>query len=191
MAFAWERANPVGSLVLLRSHHELFGLAAVAFFGLSRPCGAAERGGPVYGLSVRVGDGSVGLMMAGVGAGGDDRAGRTGPVRSRQVRRTSHHADGLTLRRDRFLVYGIAPEGWIFCLGIPVMAFWGLAGPATQSLMTRRVSSSRAGTTPRRDREHQRPDRPHRPDALYPKLRATSSVRPPGTFLAHRFCWRR
>src|SRR5262249_36070207 len=31
MAFSWKRANPVGSLVLLRSHHELFGLAAVAF----------------------------------------------------------------------------------------------------------------------------------------------------------------
>ena len=29
-AFSWKRANPVGSLVLLRSHHDLFGLAAVA-----------------------------------------------------------------------------------------------------------------------------------------------------------------
>src|SRR5499425_3005710 len=31
MAFAWRRANPVGSLVLLRSHHELFGLAISNF----------------------------------------------------------------------------------------------------------------------------------------------------------------
>src|SRR5262249_49880621 len=31
MAFAWKRANPVGSLVLLRSHHELFGLATANF----------------------------------------------------------------------------------------------------------------------------------------------------------------
>jgi DHA1 family tetracycline resistance protein-like MFS transporter len=44
-----------------------------------------------------------------------------------------------------FFVYGLASEGWIFCLGIPVMAFWGLAGPANQSLMTRRVSSSEQG----------------------------------------------
>ena len=28
-AFSWRRANPVGSLTLLRSHHELFGLAGV------------------------------------------------------------------------------------------------------------------------------------------------------------------
>jgi DHA1 family tetracycline resistance protein-like MFS transporter len=44
-----------------------------------------------------------------------------------------------------FSVYAVAPQGWIFCLGIPVMAFWGLAGPATQALMTRRVSSSEQG----------------------------------------------
>src|SRR5258707_3730820 len=29
--FAWKRANPVGSLKLLRSHHELFGLAGATF----------------------------------------------------------------------------------------------------------------------------------------------------------------
>ena len=31
MAFAWRRANPVGSLRLLRSHRQLLGLAAVDF----------------------------------------------------------------------------------------------------------------------------------------------------------------
>jgi len=24
-----------------------------------------------------------------------------------------------------FFTYGVAPEGWMFCLGIPIMAFWG------------------------------------------------------------------
>jgi DHA1 family tetracycline resistance protein-like MFS transporter len=33
----------------------------------------------------------------------------------------------------------------MFCLGIPIMAFWGLAGPATQALMSRRVSASEQG----------------------------------------------
>ena len=33
----------------------------------------------------------------------------------------------------------------MFCVGIPIMAFWGLAGPATQALMSRRVSSSEQG----------------------------------------------
>src|SRR5580704_11003877 len=31
MPFAWRRANPVGSLLLLRTHHELYGLAAANF----------------------------------------------------------------------------------------------------------------------------------------------------------------
>jgi DHA1 family tetracycline resistance protein-like MFS transporter len=52
---------------------------------------------------------------------------------------------GLFCGAVGFFVYGIAPQGWIFCLGIPVMAFWGLAGPANQSLMTRRVSSGEQG----------------------------------------------
>ena len=33
----------------------------------------------------------------------------------------------------------------MFCLGIPVMAFWGLSGPATQALMSRRVNPSEQG----------------------------------------------
>ena len=33
----------------------------------------------------------------------------------------------------------------MFCLGIPIMAFWGLAGPATQALMSRRVSPLEQG----------------------------------------------
>jgi DHA1 family tetracycline resistance protein-like MFS transporter len=52
---------------------------------------------------------------------------------------------GLLCGAFGFSVYGLSPEGWIFCLGIPVMAFWGLAGPANQSLMTRHISSSEQG----------------------------------------------
>ena len=52
---------------------------------------------------------------------------------------------GLLCGSLGFSVYGLAPEGWIFCLGIPVMAFWGLAGPSNQSLMTRHISSSEQG----------------------------------------------
>ena len=52
---------------------------------------------------------------------------------------------GLLSGATGFFIYGVAPEGWMFCLGIPNMAFWGLAGPATQALMTRRVSASEQG----------------------------------------------
>jgi DHA1 family tetracycline resistance protein-like MFS transporter len=44
-----------------------------------------------------------------------------------------------------FSIYGLAPNGIIYCLGIPVMAFWRQAGPAAQGLMTRRVRDSEQG----------------------------------------------
>jgi DHA1 family tetracycline resistance protein-like MFS transporter len=44
-----------------------------------------------------------------------------------------------------FAVFGFAPSGAMLWLGIPVMALWGLFGPAAQSLMTRRVGPSEQG----------------------------------------------
>jgi DHA1 family tetracycline resistance protein-like MFS transporter len=44
-----------------------------------------------------------------------------------------------------FAIFGLAANGWAFVAAIPVMAFWGLAGPACQSLMTRKVGPSEQG----------------------------------------------
>src|SRR5262249_52374983 len=44
-----------------------------------------------------------------------------------------------------FAIYGLAPTGWLFCLGVPVMALWGLASPAAGGLMSRYVSASEQG----------------------------------------------
>jgi DHA1 family tetracycline resistance protein-like MFS transporter len=88
---------------------------------------------------------AVGFMMAGVGvAAMIVQGGLIRPITARLGERITMLV-GLFCGGIGFAVYGIAPEGWIFCLGIPVMAFWGLAGPATQSLMTRRVSISEQG----------------------------------------------
>jgi MFS transporter, DHA1 family, tetracycline resistance protein len=145
MAFGWRRANPVGSLVLLRSHHELFGLAAVAFLGYLAH--AVLPSTAVLYMSYRYGWGtaSVGLMLAGVGvAAMIVQGGLIRPITARFGERATLLAGSLSGAAG-FLVYGVAPAGWIFCLGIPVMAFWGLAGPATQALMSRRVSLSEQG----------------------------------------------
>lgn len=145
MAFTWKRANPVGSLVLLRSHHELFGLAAVAFIGYLAH--AVLPGVSVLYMGYRYGWGTaaVGLMMAGVGVlAMIVQGGLIRPITARFGERTALLI-GLLCGSIGFSIYGLAPEGWIFCFGIPFMASWGLAGPATQSLMTRRVSSSEQG----------------------------------------------
>jgi MFS transporter, DHA1 family, tetracycline resistance protein len=44
-----------------------------------------------------------------------------------------------------FLIYGAAPTGPLFWLGIPVMSLWGVAGAATQALTTQLVAPDQQG----------------------------------------------
>jgi DHA1 family tetracycline resistance protein-like MFS transporter len=44
-----------------------------------------------------------------------------------------------------FLIFGLAPSGPSFWIGIPVMALWGVAGAATQALTTRLVAPDQQG----------------------------------------------
>jgi len=144
-AFAWTRANPVGSLRLLRSHHALVGLAAVAFLGYLAH--AVLPSTAVLYMSYRYGwdTASVGLMLAGVGMAAMIVQGLLiRPLTTRFGERATLLA-GLFCGAAGFTVYGAAPQGWIFCLGIPIMAFWGLAGPAAQALMTCRIGGSEQG----------------------------------------------
>jgi DHA1 family tetracycline resistance protein-like MFS transporter len=52
---------------------------------------------------------------------------------------------GLTMGALGFLIYGLAPTGRVFAVGIPVMGLFGLYGPAAQALMTRRVGPTEQG----------------------------------------------
>lgn len=144
-ALAWRRANPVGSLVLLRSHHELFGLASANF--LMNLAHIALPSVTVLYLGYRYGWGSaaVGLTLAGVGTCVMIVQGWLVKSITATYGERKTLLAGLLCGAIGFSVYGLAPKGWIYCLGIPIMAFWGLAGPAMQSLMTRRVSASAQG----------------------------------------------
>jgi DHA1 family tetracycline resistance protein-like MFS transporter len=44
-----------------------------------------------------------------------------------------------------FLVYGVAPTGWIFLVGMPISALWAIAGPSTMALITRQVPADAQG----------------------------------------------
>jgi DHA1 family tetracycline resistance protein-like MFS transporter len=143
--FEWRKANPVGSLKLLRSHPELFGLAMVIFL-----CSLAHEvlpqvsvlyAGYRYGWNER----DVGFMLAGVGVcAAVVQAGLVQPV----VRRFGERATllaGLLFGAAGFAIYGLAATGTVFWIGVPVMSLWGLSGGATQGLMTRRVQPSEQG----------------------------------------------
>jgi DHA1 family tetracycline resistance protein-like MFS transporter len=52
---------------------------------------------------------------------------------------------GLFFGAAGFFIYGVAPNGPVFWIGIPVMSFWGVSGAATQALMTRLVAPDQQG----------------------------------------------
>jgi DHA1 family tetracycline resistance protein-like MFS transporter len=143
--FSWRRANPVGALKLLRSHRELYGIAAVLFLmQLSHvvfPAVTVLYMGYRYGW----GEVAVGLVLSAVGVCSMIvQGGLIRPVVKRIGERRALGA-GLAFGAAGMAIYGLAPSGAIFLAGIPVMALWGFAGPSAQALMSRRVDPSEQG----------------------------------------------
>ncbi len=143
--FSWRRANPIGALKLLRSHTELAGLAMVHFlYTLSHnalPSVFVLYTAYRYGWS----ETTVGLAMAGFGVA---IVAVQGVFVKPTVKRLGERPTlliGLSCAVVGFAIYGLAPTGLIFCLGIPVAALWGLYGPASQALMTRHVAPTEQG----------------------------------------------
>lgn len=144
-AFSWRRANPVASLILLRSHPELSNLAIVYFLGqlahVVLPSTFVLYAAYRYGWTA----GDTGLALAGVGVCSMVvQAGLVG-------RAVAHFGErralmiGLLCGALGFAIYGAAPGSAWFLIGIPIMSFWGLANPATQGLMTRLIGPSEQG----------------------------------------------
>jgi DHA1 family tetracycline resistance protein-like MFS transporter len=52
---------------------------------------------------------------------------------------------GLAFGAVGFAIYGLAPTGWWFFAGIPIMSLWGFYGPAAQGMMSRRVAPNEQG----------------------------------------------
>lgn len=143
--FVWSKANPFGSLALLRSHPRLLGLAAVAFL-----YNVAHDSLPsVFVLysdyRYQWGERMVGLCLAAVGVASTIvSALLVGPLVKRLGERLALLV-GLSFGVLGFAMYGWAPTGAWFLAGIPFIALWGLSGPAFQALMSRRVEQSAQG----------------------------------------------
>ena len=143
--FSWARANPMGSLRLLRSHPELFGLASVTFLYYVAhevlPSTFVLYTGYRYGWN----SATVGLTLALVGVcTAIVSGGLVGPIVARIGERRAA-LTGLAFGAAAFALYGLAPTGSLFLAGIPVMALWGLYGPSSQGIMSKRVSPKEQG----------------------------------------------
>lgn len=143
--FVWRRANPVGSLRLLRSQPQLLGFAAVHFlYNLAHQSLASVF---VLYTSYRYAwtTTDVGWALTGVGvAFAVVQGGLVGPLAAYFGERRTLVA-GLVSGAMGFAVYGLAATGRWFAAGIPIMSLWGLYGPSAQGLMTRRVGPREQG----------------------------------------------
>lgn len=126
--FSWKRANPMGSLALLKSHHSLFGMATVLFLGYV----AHQVLMSTYVLYVDYRyhwtAQMVGWSLATVGAfSGVVGALLVKPLVKRFGERAVMLA-GLVIGATGFAGFGLATSGLGFFLAIPVFNLWGLAG---------------------------------------------------------------
>jgi len=145
MPFSWGRANPLGSLKLLRSHPELSGLASVNFllwfshhvFTAVFVLYAAYRyeWGPSQVGGVLALVGVLDMIVQGLLTGRMVK--RFGDARVMII--------GLLGGAAGLAAMGAAPAGGWFIAAMLPNALWGLSMPTLQSLMTRRVSESEQG----------------------------------------------
>ncbi len=145
VSMVWRKANPVGALRLLSSHHELLSLAGIYFLNqiaqMIWPSIYVLYVEHRYGWTPRF----VGFaMMAGSVLGVGVQSFVVGPVIRRFGERGAMLA-GASAATIAFLWYGLAPTGWIYLIGIPISCFGGLMIPGLQGLMTQRVSPSEQG----------------------------------------------
>ena len=144
-AFAWSRANPIGSLKMLRSHHELFGLASVSF--LSVLAGAALPSIFVLYVVGRYAwdERAIGLSLALVGVFSVlVQAVLVKPAVDRLGERIALYG-GLLFGALGMTIYGLAPSGLILNLGTPILMLWGISASAAQAMMSRRVDATEQG----------------------------------------------
>ncbi|MGY8662650.1 TCR/Tet family MFS transporter [Bradyrhizobium sp. UFLA05-109] len=143
--FRWRRANPLGALHLLRSNAVLAGLSVVNFIAqvahVVLPSTFVLYATYRYGWDSK----TVGLTLAMVGICAMVVQGLgVGPI-VRALGERNALLLGLSCGAIGFLIFGSAPTGPLFWLGIPVMSLSGVSGAAAQSLMTRLVAPDQQG----------------------------------------------
>jgi MFS transporter, DHA1 family, tetracycline resistance protein len=143
--FEFKRANPFGAFKFLVGNPAVLALAGVYFL--------SGMGHQVYqtiytfyvdyrfhwtGLLIGITLGIIGITSGIV----------QGVLVKRIIARIGEKAalyTGMGVGGLGMLLYGLAPTQWFFWSIIPLMAFWGISGPALQSLASKRVAATHQG----------------------------------------------
>jgi DHA1 family tetracycline resistance protein-like MFS transporter len=143
--FSWRQANLVGSLNLLGSSRALSRLALAGFFQRfahgSLPSMFVLYADYRYGWNTQ----DVGRALAAVGVSQFIVSGGLVRVAIARLGERGTMMLGLMSGIVGFTLYGFAPSGMIFLIALPLVALWGLANPAIQSLATQRVTPTQQG----------------------------------------------
>jgi MFS transporter, DHA1 family, tetracycline resistance protein len=142
--FALGRANPIGSLVLLRSHPELWKLATLQFLAyISHEVFVIWALYAIYRFAWN--QTTIGISLALVGV---FTAAISGGLTGRIVawlgeRRTLYI--GQFFGAVGMVIAGLARTGTFYMISIPVISMWNISFPAAQGMMTHRVSEREQG----------------------------------------------
>ena len=143
--FVWRTANPLGSLLWLKNHGELLGLASVHFLTSLAHYVFPSTFVLYTAYRYQWGPREVGIALGLVGvATAIVQAGLVGRIVKRIGERRALMT-GLGFGAAGLVCYGLAPTGYWMLLAIPIAAFWGLSGPSIQSLMTARLQPHEQG----------------------------------------------
>jgi len=142
--FTLRRANPIGSLVLLRSHPELLQLATIQFIGyLAHEVFSVWALYAIYRYAWSAGSIGTSIALAGF-CTAVISAGLVRPI-------VAYFGERRTLYLGQFfgglgvLMAGVARSGALYLGSIPVISIWNISSPAANGMMTHRVSESEQG----------------------------------------------
>src|SRR5436190_14914096 len=142
--FKLRRANPVGSLTLLRSHHELWRLTTIQFLAyLAHNVFSVWALYAIYRYSWSQGMIGLSLMIVGIVT-----ALISGWLTGVMVKRFGEKRTlyiGQFFGSSGMLVAGLAKTGAWLLASIPIISLWNISMPAAQSMMTHRVSEREQG----------------------------------------------
>jgi MFS transporter, DHA1 family, tetracycline resistance protein len=143
--FAWKRANPLGSLGLLRKSPVMIGLAAVLVLGYLSQQSLQNVYVLYCDFRFQWTDRSVGLSLAVVGI----FQGIYGALLVKKVVARIGERNALALGllggTVGYWMIGYSKTGLLVLLGIPVLNMMSVAWPSAQSLMSREVKPSEQG----------------------------------------------
>jgi DHA1 family tetracycline resistance protein-like MFS transporter len=143
--FSWKRANPVASLLWLRTQPEVLALVFVTFLmalaHLVYPMTFVLYADYRFQWGMK----EVGYTLGAVGVlGAIVQGGLIGRLKKLLGERRMLLVGSLC-GAVAFFLYGLVPTGMLMLLVLPIGAFWGIAGPAAQAIMTRHIPPNEQG----------------------------------------------